>query len=139
MRTKNLMRALAGCLAATLVSLAHAQPASAAQAWPSKPIRLVVGYTKGDVAELRKAYAGFHEEVRMVLDACPDRHKWAILEREPLPAWSKGRVALLADACHPMTPYMAQGDTKEDSSWLYGYDAWNTPLPDPTDPIKAAA
>ena len=105
MRTKNLMRALAGCLAATLVSLAHAQPASAAQAWPSKPIRLVVGYTKGDVAELRKAYAGFHEEVRMVLDACPDRHKWAILER----------------------------------SWLYGYDAWNTPLPDPTDPIKAAA
>ncbi len=61
MRTKNLMRALAGCLAATLMSLAHAQPASPAQAWPSKPIRLVVGYTKGDVAELREAYAGFHE------------------------------------------------------------------------------
>ena len=147
---------------------------------------------KGDVVELRKAYAGFHEEVRMVLDACPDCHKWAILEREPLPAWSKGRVALLGDACHPMTPYMAQGaatsiedaavlarclemdgadvakafaryeahrkprtsriqtissantwmkqgGTKEDTSWLYGYDAWNTPLPDPADPIKAAA
>ena len=59
--------------------------------------------------ELRKAYAGFHEEVRMVLDACPDCHKWAILEREPLPRWSDGRVALLGDACHPMTPYMASG------------------------------
>ena len=64
---------------------------------------------KGDVEELRRAYAGFHPEVRAVLDACPDCHKWAILEREPLPRWSDGRVVLLGDACHPMTPYMAQG------------------------------
>jgi 2-polyprenyl-6-methoxyphenol hydroxylase-like FAD-dependent oxidoreductase len=64
---------------------------------------------KGDVQELRKAYAGFHAEVRMVLDACPDCHKWAILERDPLPTWSQGRVVLIGDACHPMTPYMAQG------------------------------
>ena len=47
--------------------------------------------------------------MRAVLDACPDCHKWAILEREPLPRWSDGRVVLLGDACHPMTPYMAQG------------------------------
>ena len=64
---------------------------------------------KGNVDELRAAFAGFHSDVRAVLDACPDCHKWAILEREPLPAWSKGRVVLLGDACHPMTPYMAQG------------------------------
>src|ERR1051325_5425088 len=64
---------------------------------------------KGDVHELRAAYEGFHEDVRAVLGACPDCHKWAILEREPLPRWSEGRVALLGDAAHPMTPYMAQG------------------------------
>ena len=64
---------------------------------------------KGDVQELRKAYEGFHHDVRAVLEACPDCHKWAILEREPLPRWSDGRVVLLGDACHPMTPYMAQG------------------------------
>ena len=64
---------------------------------------------KGDVRELRAAFAGFHADVRAVLDACPDCHKWAILEREPLERWSEGRVALLGDACHPMTPYMAQG------------------------------
>jgi 6-hydroxynicotinate 3-monooxygenase len=64
---------------------------------------------KGDVKELRQAYAGFHADVRAVLDACPDCHKWAILEREPLSRWSDGRVVLLGDACHPMTPYMAQG------------------------------
>ncbi|HYH41391.1 MAG TPA: FAD-dependent monooxygenase [Burkholderiales bacterium] len=65
--------------------------------------------SKGDVNELRAAYADFHPDVRAVLEACPDCHKWAILEREPLPTWSKGRVVLLGDACHPMTPYMAQG------------------------------
>jgi salicylate hydroxylase/6-hydroxynicotinate 3-monooxygenase len=64
---------------------------------------------KGDVDELRLAYEDFHPDVRAVLAACPECHKWAILEREPLPRWSDGPVALLGDACHPMTPYMAQG------------------------------
>ncbi len=144
---------------------------------------------KGDVKELRRAYEGFHRDVRAVLEACPDCHKWAILEREPLPKWSDGRVVLLGDACHPMTPYMAQGGATaiedaailarcleelegddievafkryeahrkprtsriqaissantwmkggdDDTSWLYGYDAWNVPLT-PSEPwIKA--
>jgi 2-polyprenyl-6-methoxyphenol hydroxylase-like FAD-dependent oxidoreductase len=137
---------------------------------------------KGDVRELRAAYEGFHAEVRMVLEACPECHKWAILEREPLPRWSDGRVVLLGDACHPMTPYMAQGAAtaiedaavlarclaavgnediegafrryeanrkprtsriqaissantwmsggNDDTSWLYGYNAWTVPLVD---------
>jgi salicylate hydroxylase/6-hydroxynicotinate 3-monooxygenase len=137
---------------------------------------------KGDVRELRAAYEGFHPDVRDVLAATPDCHKWAILEREPLRRWSDGHVALLGDACHPMTPYMAQGAATSiedaavlarciqavdgedlpgafrryeahrkprtariqaissantwmrdgaganDTSWLYGYDAWNVPL-----------
>jgi salicylate hydroxylase/6-hydroxynicotinate 3-monooxygenase len=37
---------------------------------------------KGDVRQLRSEYAGFHADVRAVLNACPDCHKWAILERE---------------------------------------------------------
>src|SRR5262245_1523481 len=64
---------------------------------------------KGDIKDVRKAYEGFHPDVCAVLDACPDCHKWAILERAPLARWSQGRVVLLGDACHPMTPYMAQG------------------------------
>ncbi len=64
---------------------------------------------KGDLNELRKGYAGFHPEVQSVLDACPEVYKWALLERDPLPRWWAGRVVLLGDACHPMTPYMAQG------------------------------
>jgi salicylate hydroxylase/6-hydroxynicotinate 3-monooxygenase len=140
--------------------------------------------TTGDVRELRAAYEGFHPDVRAVVEACPACHKWAILEREPLPRWSDGRVVLLGDACHPMTPYMAQGAAtamedaavltrcleevggedatgafrryeahrkprtsriqaissantwmkggNEDTSWLYGYDAWAVSLSPPT-------
>ena len=62
-----------------------------------------------DLAVLREAYEDFHPRVRGVLDACPKVHKWALVEREPMPQWSKGCVTLLGDACHPMTPYMAQG------------------------------
>ena len=64
---------------------------------------------KGDLATLRAAYDSFHPQVRTILAACPDVHKWALVERHPLPRWVEGTVALLGDACHPMTPYMAQG------------------------------
>ena len=63
----------------------------------------------GDLATLREAYRDFHPTVRGVLEACPQVHKWAVVARDPLPRWHEGRVALLGDACHPMTPYMAQG------------------------------
>ena len=64
---------------------------------------------RGDLGELRAAFTGFHSEVQAVLQACPAVHKWAIYDRSPLPTWHTDRVVLLGDACHPMTPYMAQG------------------------------
>jgi 6-hydroxynicotinate 3-monooxygenase len=63
----------------------------------------------GDVNELRDAFTEFHPEVKHVLAACPAVNKWALVDRDPLPRWSDGNVTLLGDACHPMTPYMAQG------------------------------
>lgn len=64
---------------------------------------------KGDLSQLRAAFAGFHPQVQAVLEGCPDVHKWALYEREPLSRWREGPVVLLGDACHPMMPYMAQG------------------------------
>jgi 6-hydroxynicotinate 3-monooxygenase len=63
----------------------------------------------GDVRVLRAAFAGFHPDVQRVLAACPQVHKRVLVDREPLERWVEGTVALLGDACHPMTPYMAQG------------------------------
>jgi len=63
----------------------------------------------GDTKVLREAFAGFHPEVQKVVSAAPDVHKRPLVDREPLERWIEGNVALLGDACHPMTPYMAQG------------------------------
>jgi salicylate hydroxylase/6-hydroxynicotinate 3-monooxygenase len=63
----------------------------------------------GDTNVLREAFSGFHPDVRKVVEAAPDVHKRPLVDREPLERWIDGNVALLGDACHPMTPYMAQG------------------------------
>ena len=63
----------------------------------------------GSVEELRAEYADYHPEARALLAACDSVLKTALYERDPLPVWSRGRVTLLGDACHPMLPFMAQG------------------------------
>jgi salicylate hydroxylase/6-hydroxynicotinate 3-monooxygenase len=70
--------------------------------------------------EVRRALAGFHDDVQRVLAASPQVHKWALFERDPLARWAYGPVVLLGDACHPMTPYMAQGGASalEDAAML---------------------
>ncbi|HLX18310.1 MAG TPA: FAD-dependent monooxygenase [Bradyrhizobium sp.] len=76
---------------------------------PEPGFRIESWSAKGDVGELRAAFAGFDRQVENVLAACPDVHKWAIVDRDSLARWGNRNVTLLGDACHPMTPYMAQG------------------------------
>jgi 6-hydroxynicotinate 3-monooxygenase len=76
---------------------------------PEPEFRVESWSAKGDVKTLRAAFEGFHPQVQHVLAACPSVHKWALVDRDPITRWSDGNVTLLGDACHPMTPYMAQG------------------------------
>jgi 6-hydroxynicotinate 3-monooxygenase len=62
-----------------------------------------------DIAEIKECYVGFHEDVQRIIDACPKASKWPMLIRDPLPLWSRGRIVMLGDACHPMKPHMGQG------------------------------
>jgi 6-hydroxynicotinate 3-monooxygenase len=57
--------------------------------------------------EVVNAFAGFHPELRTVIETAPQLTKWPILDIEPLDTWSKGSLVLLGDACHAMMPYMA--------------------------------
>jgi 6-hydroxynicotinate 3-monooxygenase len=87
---------------------------------PEPGFRVESWTAMGDVNALRAAFEGFHPQVQHVLAACPAVHKWALVDRDPLERWNDRNVTLLGDACHPMTPYMAQGAAMalEDSAVL---------------------
>jgi 6-hydroxynicotinate 3-monooxygenase len=59
--------------------------------------------------EMCTAFQDWHPGVQSLIDATLAVTKWPLLDRDPLPLWSRGRLVLLGDACHPMKPHMAQG------------------------------
>ena len=75
---------------------------------------------RGDPADALAAYAGWHPQVRAILEAVDETFIWALFDHIPLERWSAGRVTLLGDACHAMLPFMAQGAAQaiEDAATL---------------------
>lgn len=65
----------------------------------------------GDPGELAEDFAGWHPLVHTLIEASSeaDTFKWGLYDHPPLPAWTRGHITLLGDACHPMLPYLAQG------------------------------
>ncbi|MBF23184.1 MAG: 6-hydroxynicotinate 3-monooxygenase [Pusillimonas sp.] len=59
--------------------------------------------------EMRETFKGWHSSVQALIEGTQEVTRWPLLERDPLPVWSRGRLVLLGDACHPMKPHMAQG------------------------------
>ncbi|UZE14923.1 FAD-dependent monooxygenase [Pseudomonas sp. B21-053] len=59
--------------------------------------------------EMFEAFQGYHPTVQALIESTESVTKWPLRNRNPLPLWSRGRLVLLGDACHPMKPHMAQG------------------------------
>ncbi len=72
--------------------------------------KFVEGWDRqGDPAELHRRFADNCDIVRTLLAKVDTWRMWVLCDREPIRTWSRGRVALLGDAAHPMLQYLAQG------------------------------
>lgn len=65
--------------------------------------------TLGTTEEISTDFAGWHAHIQTLIRAIEKPYKWALFLHPTLQSWSKGRVTLLGDACHPTLPYLASG------------------------------
>ena len=65
--------------------------------------------TQGTRDELANDFRGWHDDVHAIIRNIDTPYKWAMMVRGPMARWSKGRVTLMGDACHPTLPFLGQG------------------------------
>ena len=63
----------------------------------------------GDPRAFAREFAAFDPMVGSIIAHIKHAFRWGLYDREPLTAWTRGRLTLLGDAAHPMLPHTGQG------------------------------
>jgi salicylate hydroxylase len=64
---------------------------------------------EGTTGELANDFRGWHHDVHAIIRNIDVPFKWALMVRAPMDCWTRGRISLLGDACHPTLPFLGQG------------------------------
>jgi 2-polyprenyl-6-methoxyphenol hydroxylase-like FAD-dependent oxidoreductase len=66
---------------------------------------------RGDKDRLARLVSGWHDPIQAAIGSTPEDaiSGTGIYDRRPARTWGRGRVTLLGDAAHPMTPDLSQG------------------------------
>ena len=70
-------------------------------------------------SDVQRSFAGWYPQARGLVDLTDELFVTALHDREPLPNWVDGRIALMGDAAHAMLPYHAQGAVQSiEDAWV---------------------
>ena len=67
------------------------------------------GVTDGSKEEVESYFQGICPRARQLIELPKTWKRWATADRDPIDTWVFGRAAILGDAAHPTTQYLAQG------------------------------